>query len=107
MLDLEQIRTSFIIKDYDLSEHAHVERQAEQITTKEIEETILSGEIIESYPSDARGESVLIGSDIGNRSLHVVCGSRGGRILIVTVYEPKLPKWLDYKTRSKQLKDRT
>ena len=105
-MDLEYIRNKVRIGEYDLSEHAHGERQAEHITVKEIEETILSGEIVESYPKDPRGESVLIGAKLKGRNLHVVCGKRNDRILIVTVYEPKSPTWLDYKTRSRELKDR-
>ncbi len=105
-MDLKQIQNKVSNNEYDLSEHAHTERQAEHITIKEIEKAILAGEIIENYPKDLRGESVLIGAKLINKSLHIVCGSRDGRILIVTVYEPKLPKWVDYKTRSRPLKDR-
>lgn len=105
-MDLKQIQNKVNNNEYDLSEHAHTERQAEQISIKEIEKAILSGEIIENYPKDFRGYSVLIGAELLNRSLHVVCGAKGGRILIVTVYEPKPPKWIDYKTRSRPLKDR-
>ena len=39
-------------------------------------------------------------------TFHVVCGKRGKRLLIVTVYRPKLPVWIDYKTRVKELKSR-
>lgn len=105
-MDLKHIKDKISNNEYDLSEHAHTERQAEHITIKEIEKAILSGEIIESYSKDERGESVLIGATLLNRGLHIVCGTRGGRILIVTVYEPRMPKWIDYKTRSRPLKDR-
>lgn len=105
-MEIEEIRVKIKKGTYDLSQHAHEERQAEHITIKEIEETILSGEIIERYSKDPRGESILIGAKLKGRSLHVVCGKRDGRILVVTVYEPKPPKWIDYKTRSRKLKDR-
>ena len=105
-MDLKQIQNKVSNNEYDLSEHAHTERQAEHITIEEIEKAILSGEIIENYSKDERGESVLIGAKLINRGLHVVCGTRSGRILIVTVYEPKPLKWINYKTRSRPLKDR-
>lgn len=105
-MDLKEIQGKVNREEYDLSEHAHVERQAENITIKEIEGAVYIGEIIETYTEDPRGESCLIAAKLKNRSLHVVCGKRGDRILIVTVYEPKLPKWIDYKTRSKELKGR-
>ena len=103
---LKEIISKIRLNQYDLSEHAHVERQVEHITVKEIEETILFGEIIENYPQDPRGESVLVGAKLKNRSLHVVCGKKDDRILIITVYEPKTPKWLDYKTRSRKVESR-
>ena len=34
--------------EYDLSSHAHRERQEEQITTAEIEQALLTGDIIKS-----------------------------------------------------------
>ncbi len=105
-MTLKEIRRKVRAGEYDLSEHAHIERQAEHITIKEIEETITSGEIIEIYPKDQRGENVLIGAKLASRSLHVVCGKRDGRILIITVYEPIRPKWIDYKTRSREVKSR-
>ncbi|MDP2720366.1 MAG: DUF4258 domain-containing protein [bacterium] len=105
-MDLDYIRNKVSSGEYDLSEHAHTERQAEHIAIKEIEETIFTGEIIESYPKDPRGKSVLIGAKLKSGSLHVVCGSRNDRILLVTVYEPKLPKWSNYKTRSRSLEGR-
>jgi hypothetical protein len=105
-MDLDEIRTKVERGEYDLSEHAHIERQAEHITIKELEETVFSGEIIKSYPKDPRGESVLLGAKLKIKSLHVVCGKRNDRILIVTAYEPKPPKWIDYRTRSREVKGR-
>lgn len=92
--------------EYDLSDHAHLERQEEQIKIKEIENNLLTGDIIEKYPNDLRGKSCLVGSKVGRKSLHVVCGKRNRRVLIVTVYRPKPPTWINYKTRAKELKDR-
>src|SRR5258708_1709476 len=92
--------------EYDLSDHAHKERQEEQITTLEIEQILLQGDIIEKYPNDLRGESCLVGGMVENNPLHVVCGKRGKRLLVITVYRPKMPVWIDVKTRAKELKSR-
>lgn len=94
------------IGEYDLSIHAHNERQEEQITIEEIEKILLKGAIIEQYPNDPRGGSCLMAGIVSTKPLHVVCGKRGKRLLIVTVYRPKLPVWIDYKTRVKELKIR-
>lgn len=101
-MDIRKIRKKVRAGEYDLSEHAHKERQAEQITIKEIETTILKGSIIEEYPEDPRGESCLVGI----KKLHVVCGFRDKRLLIVTNYRPQPPTWINWKTRAKELKDR-
>lgn len=101
-MDIKIIRNKVRAGEYDLSEHAHKERQAEQITLDEIEKILLKGVIIEKYPEDPRGESCLVAS----KKLHVVCGFRGERLLIVTNYRPQLPTWITWKTRAKELKNR-
>lgn len=101
-MDLKTIRQKIKAGEYDLSAHAHRERQEEQITIDGIEKTILKGAIIEQYPNDPRGPSCLVGS----KNLHVVCGVRDSRLLIVTVYKPKPPTWGDWKTRAKEVKSR-
>lgn len=105
-MDIALIRIKIRAQEYDLSVHAHRERQEEQITIDEIEKTLLEGVIIERYPEDPRGESCLVAGKVTNQALHVVCGMRGSRLLIVTVYRPKEPTWKDYKTRRKELKSR-
>ena len=92
--------------EHDLSIHAHNERQEEQITVKDIEKVLLKGDIIEKYPNDPRGESCLVAGIVSKKPLHVVCGKRGKRLLIVTTYRPKLPVWITYKTRAEELKSR-
>ncbi len=101
-MDIAFIKSRVTKGEYDLSSHAHDERQHEEITIDEIEKTLHEGDIIESYPNDPRGESCLIAS----KTLHVICGKREERLLIVTIYRPKLPVWIDYKTRTKELKSR-
>lgn len=101
-MDIQTIRKKVIAGEYDLSDHAHKERQEEQITVEEIEKTLLKGAIIEKYPEDPRGLSCLVAS----KKLHVVCGFRGERLLVVTVYRPKMPTWIDWETRSKEVKGR-
>lgn len=93
-------------REYDLSIHAHNERQEEKITVEDIEKVLLKGAIIEQYPNDPRGESCLVAGIVSKKPLHVVCGKRGKRLLIVTVYIPKPPVWINYKTRAKELKSR-
>lgn len=101
-MNIKTIKNKVKSSEYDLSEHAHKERQEEKITIEEIETTILKGSIIEEYLLDPRGESCLVAS----KNLHIVCGFRKTRLLIVTLYRPKPPTWINWKTRAKELKDR-
>lgn len=105
-MDIAFLKKKIRDQEYDLSVHAHNERQEDQITVEEIEKVILKGDIIEQYPNDLRGESCLVSGIVSEKPLHVVCGMRGKRLLVVTVYRPKLPVWIDYKTRTKEVKSR-
>lgn len=59
-----------------------------------------SGEILEEYPDDPRGESCLILGYAEGRPIHIVCGYTSTQsIRVITVYLPKFPKWVDEKTR--------
>ena len=101
-MDLKNIREKITKDGFDLSEHAHKERQIEKISIKEIKQTILENDIIEEYPKDPRGSSCLI----GNKNLHVDCGFRNKKVLVVTNYRPKEPIWINWKTRTKEVKSR-
>jgi hypothetical protein len=105
-MDIVFIREKVQKEEYDLSAHAHQERQDEQITIEEIEKNLLVGDILERYTNDPRGESCLVVGKILGKALHIVCGMREDRLLIVTVYRPKKPTWIDYKTRAKEVKSR-
>lgn len=105
-MDQDFIKDKVVKGEYDLSVHAHNERQNEKITVKEIEQVLLKGVIIEQYPKDPRGGSCLVSGVVSKKPLHLVCGMRGDRLLIVTNYRPKPPVWINYTTRAKELKSR-
>ena len=62
---------------------------------------IQNGEIIEDYPEDFPHPSCLIfGTTLDNRILHVVAGTDGTHLYIITVYYPSAEKFEpDMKTR--------
>ncbi len=67
-------------------------RPDRMIKSEEVKEVVLSGEIIEEYLDDARGESCLI-CYINNRALHVVCSPKDEYLAIVTAYLPDPKLW--------------
>jgi hypothetical protein len=84
-----------------LSHHSQIERGKEQIKVDDIVSAIINGRELEPYPDDPRGESCLIvGQGLDSRWLHVLCGNfHEEDLLIITVYIPRLPKWVDPFTR--------
>jgi len=100
-MDIEWIKSKVEKEDYEFSDHAEEERQADKILIDEIEGVLVEGEIIEDYPNDPRGPSCLV-LGYGNEgcSIHVVCGkTKSGDLRIITVYIPTMPKWKDPKAR--------
>ncbi len=89
--------------EFQLTGHAHEERQEEVIKTKEIRDALMKGEILENYSDDPRGPSCLVLGYSRGRAIHVVCGqTKGDWLLVITVYIPRPPKWINERTRAKR-----
>jgi hypothetical protein len=76
--------------------HAAVERAEEGILLNDVLEAISAADavVVECYPQHRRGACCLVGgSTRAARPLHVVCASAQPVLIIITVYEPKRPKW--------------
>ena len=78
-----------------ISLHAAEEALAEEITRTEIETVLLTAQLLEDYPDWWLGPSCLIygRAEIG-RHLHIVVSYSRLPVTIITVYEPRPPKWL-------------
>ncbi len=96
------IFTEVAKQTYEISIHADEERLSEGLTIAQVEHVLSNGEIIEAYPNDPRGKSCLVVGFVSPRiPVHVVCGkNRSGRLILITVYIPAMPKWLDPYTRN-------
>jgi hypothetical protein len=64
---------------------------------------LTNGEIIEQYPNDYPFPSCLVlGYIKAGKALHIVCGSNGTELWLITAYIPSLAKWTeDFKYRRK------
>ncbi|MBK7894195.1 MAG: DUF4258 domain-containing protein [Anaerolineaceae bacterium] len=98
-MKIDEIKQLIRQDDYLYSLHADIERKADNLTLMQIEEALLNGEILETYPNTGRGESCLIVGFSADLPIHVVCGWRGEKIVLVTVYIPQPPKFVDPWTR--------
>jgi len=74
--------------------HAHQEMAEEDISLEEVYEVLLDGHIVENYPEHKRGACCLVCGHTGDgRYIHVVCTTSLEIAIIITVYEPREPKW--------------
>lgn len=77
------------------TQHAHQEIAEEGIAIDEVLQALCSCEVLENYPTHPRGPCCLVGGATGaGRPLHVVCTTAQPALIIITVYEPKPPKWV-------------
>ena len=101
-MNIEEIKTSIRANQYVYTHYAEIERRADELTFAQVEEALLSGEILEQYPDTGRGESCLIVGFAGNVPIHIVCGWRREKVSLITVYIPGPPKFVDPWTRGEE-----
>jgi hypothetical protein len=101
-MDVDEIRNRIRASAYFYSQHADIERKADDLTVAQVEEALLTCEILEEYPDTGRGEACLVLDFAGTQPIHAVCGWRGDAIVLVTVYAPRLPHFVDLWTRGGQ-----
>jgi hypothetical protein len=74
--------------------HAHQEMVEEDVTMDALLEAVTASGIIEDYPNHRRGPCCLLhGITRTGRHLHIVCTTSLDTLVIITVYEPRPPKW--------------
>lgn len=91
----DRIRDQAVADNIRVTQHAQQEMVEEDIALAEVSEAIIAGQILENYPEHRRGSCCLLyGITRGGRPLHVVCTTARPVLIIITVYEPKPPKWI-------------
>lgn len=99
-IDIENIKEKFSRQDYLFTLHGSSRAIERFISSREIEEAITNGKVIEDYPDDKYGPSCLIlGKTKLGRILHIQV-SYPAPIKIITVYVPSPNDWnKDWETR--------
>ena len=91
---LEIIRQAAQTGSIKISLHAAEEAVAEEISRSEILETMTNPIIVEEYPTWWLGPCCLLyGKTRAGRDLHILSSYDRLPVTIITVYEPKPPKW--------------
>ncbi len=98
-MDIEEIKAKVRVNKYVYTHHAEIERKVDKLTFVQVEIAILNGKIVEQYDDTGRGESCLVMGFAEDIPIHIVCGWRGEKISIITVYIPRPPKFIDPYTR--------
>jgi hypothetical protein len=101
-MDIDQIKEKVRNNQYMYSYHAEIERKADKLTFAQVEEALLNSRILEQYADTGRGESCLVVGFAEEIPIHAVCGWRGERIVLITVYVPRPPKFIDPWTRGEK-----
>lgn len=87
-MDKEKIIKSFN-EDMLIKKHAYIKIKEQGFSIFEIEDAILSDDIIEEYPDDFPLYSILIlGYTKTGIPLHIVCAPTEKNLIIITVYKP-------------------
>ena len=92
---VDRIREQASRRHLRLTDHAVEEMLAEEIALAEVLEAIERCQLLEDYSAHKRGACCLVGGATARgRALHIVCTSALPLLVIITVYEPRPPKWL-------------
>jgi hypothetical protein len=76
-----------------VTQHAQQEMAEEEILLTDVLSALRRGRILEHYPDHRRGSCCLVCGYTGSgRPLHLVCTTQSP-VILITVYEPKPPKW--------------
>lgn len=84
--------------------HARLRSRRRMIRDRDVAWALAEAEVLEEYPDDPRGPSALVlGHAEDGRPIHAVCTfDESGTLVLITVYEPGPPKWIDERTRAQK-----
>ncbi|MEI2689521.1 MAG: DUF4258 domain-containing protein [Anaerolineae bacterium] len=72
--------------DLRITQHAHQEMVAEDITLDHLKEAIRTSELLENYPQHQRGACCLLAGQTSNgHPLHAVCTTTQPVLIVITV----------------------
>ena len=95
-----------LIKEHKIrwTNHIVVRLLQRNISEDDIINALLNGEIIEEYENDYPYPSCLVyGLNLNGEVIHIVCGSNGNELWLITAYYPDTLEWEeDLKTRKEK-----
>lgn len=88
--DIDRIREKIRLRQYDMSAHAMEEMAEDMLTILDVEEAVLTGQVIRVEKDDPRGTKyIVVGTELDQQTPVGIVGrfASNGRYLIITVYE--------------------
>ena len=104
LLNIEIIKEYIKTRKIDWTKHCLNRLNQRDISISDVKTAINNGSIIEYYYNDYPYPSCLIlGYELNNKVLHIVCGMTDDLVHMITAYYPSADKWEeDMKTRRKK-----
>ena len=101
LLNIEIIKEYISKRKIDWTKHCLNRLNQRNIQISDVKTAVNNGKIIEYYYNDYPYSSCLIlGYNINNKILHIVCGMSEDTVHMITAYYPNTEKWEeDMKTR--------
>ena len=100
---MQRIRDQARTDNIRITQHAHQEMVEEEITLGHLLEALGTSQLLEHYPQHLRGACCLLGGlTRDGRPLHIVCTTAQPVLIVITVDEPKPPKWITPTQRRKR-----
>ena len=105
-LSVEELQTLCLAGKFKWTAHILTRLQQRGINPSDVRNCIMTGEIIEQYPTDYPYPSCLIlGVSMEQKYLHTVIGCGENFLWLITAYYPDLEEWeSDLKTRKEPRK---
>lgn len=93
-LNMNTIKELVKSGNFRWTNHIMIRLLQRNISQADIENALLNGEIIEEYENDYPYPSCLIyGLTINKKVIHIVCGSNGLDLWLITAYYPDNIEW--------------
>ncbi len=103
---LEQIKALIARGAVKVSDHGYDELSEDDISVRDLVDSMADAEVLEDYPDFPKGPCVLVlQRDEGHRPVHAVWGIPKGEntpAVLVTAYRPDPARWMDDFRRRKK-----
>lgn len=97
------IREQVVAGHYRVTQHAQQEMVQDDYELDDVLAALANAITLENYPLHRRGPCCLLGGVAAQgRPVHIVCTTANPMLIIITVYEPRPPKWVTPTQRGAQ-----